>query len=98
MGRLCWQDVVHLSRDFLQPCVRDPVLYIASVREAARNWISLAMRCRSGRMGEEAWQMEERPVYENTFNQAARTERRFRWIALASSLLAGTLLAAYLLQ
>ncbi|HVG02175.1 MAG TPA: hypothetical protein VM842_04755 [Nitrospira sp.] len=42
--------------------------------------------------------MEERPVYENIFNQAARTERRYRWLALASSLLVGGLLTAYLLQ
>jgi hypothetical protein len=56
------------------------------------------MGYRSGRMEEEVIAMEERPVYENTFNQAAITERRYRWIALASSLLAGTLLTVYLLQ
>lgn len=42
--------------------------------------------------------MEGRPVYENTFNQAAKTERRYRWIALASSLLVVALLTIYLLQ
>lgn len=53
---------------------------------------------RSGRMDEEVTAMEERPLYENTFNQAAITERRYRWIAFASFLLAGTVLTIYLLQ
>lgn len=42
--------------------------------------------------------MQDRPLYENTFNQAVTTNRLYRRIALASSILAGSVLAFYLLQ
>ena len=42
--------------------------------------------------------MHERPLYENTFNHAAVTNRLYRRVALASCLLAGAVLAFYLMQ
>jgi hypothetical protein len=42
--------------------------------------------------------MHERPLYENTFNHASITNRRYRWIALASFILSLGVLALYLLQ
>ena len=42
--------------------------------------------------------MHERPLYENTFNHALITNRRYRRIALISFILSLGLLALYLLQ
>ncbi|MEP7152446.1 MAG: hypothetical protein ABI856_12110 [Nitrospira sp.] len=42
--------------------------------------------------------MQDRPLYENTFNQSAIIDRRYRWIALASFILFLGVLALYLLQ
>jgi hypothetical protein len=42
--------------------------------------------------------MNERMLYENTFNHSAIINRRYRLLALISSLLAGGLLTFYLLQ
>lgn len=64
----------------------------------AQSLFSLAMARRSGRMDQEGTKMDQRPVYDNTFNQAAIIERRYRWIALVCSLLVGALLTAYLLE
>ncbi len=42
--------------------------------------------------------MNERPLYENTFNHGAIINRRYRLAALVSSLLAGGVLTFYFLQ
>ncbi len=42
--------------------------------------------------------MNERKLFPNTFNQTAINNRRYRWVALASSLITGGLLTLYLLN
>jgi hypothetical protein len=42
--------------------------------------------------------MQDRPLYENTFNQSAIIDRRYRVFAIISFVLAASLLTIYLLQ
>ena len=42
--------------------------------------------------------MQDRPLYENTFNQSAIVDRRYRMLAIVSFVLAAGLLTLYLLQ
>lgn len=42
--------------------------------------------------------MNDRPQYENTFNHSAIINRRYRWFALASFLLAACVLAFHLMH